>query len=184
MWALLWAVAKDLAHFVAESLWHTEKVPALSLLELVLVPETIYSADSPETLKIRLLLSNYNHELIQQPLTAAEYFLYRIRERKLGAPFTPGIANDVSFHESLKGKEGIYVTVFPKRDSIMELFMEDQPAQLLFVREVSDEETITVESVGLHTAGEYRIDIFTKPQWQKWRPVFITFSETNHNTVK
>ena len=127
---------------------------------------------------MRLLISSYNQEKLQKPLSAEEFILYRLKDLNFVVP-NEDILNHSSFlHETLKGKSGVHTSISPKRYSVMEVFDAEQQSKLLFVDNVFGDESLEVESIGLHTIGEFRYDVFTKKEWQEWRPVFISFSTT------
>jgi hypothetical protein len=177
MWAAFTSVTVDLAHFVADTFVpkrRKQKVRSNSLYP-VFDSRKQYYASNPETLKLRLLISSYNQDKLQKPLTAAEFILYRLKDLRFDVLSEDILSYQGFLHEAVKGKSGVHTNITPKRYSIMEGFDSDQQSKLFFVENVFGDESLEVESVGLYTIGEFRYDVFTKKEWQEWRPVFISF---------
>jgi hypothetical protein len=125
-----------------------------------------------------LLLSGYSFEKLEKPLTAIEFVLYRLKDLRLFSPDAVFAVGQGFLHDVLKGKPGVHVGIRPERHAVMEIFDEYQQPKVLFVENVFGDDSIEVESVGLHALGEFRYDVFTKKEWQEWRPVFISFNQS------
>jgi hypothetical protein len=137
-----------------------------------------YYAANPETLKVRVQLAVYPKEKVEKPLSAIEFILFRLKDSRLLTESSSLLHYTGFFHEAVKGKQGVHVSIKPTRHAVMEIFDEEQQPKLLFVENVFGDESVEVESIGLHTLGEFRYDVFTKREWQEWRPVFISFNQS------
>lgn len=180
MWAAFTSVTIDLAQFVADIFLQSkrkQKLRSSSLYPIFDIRKQYYAANL-ETLKLRLLISSYDQEKLQKPLTAAEFILYRLKNLRFATPDQTIFDYTGFLHEALKGKLGVRTSITPKRYSVMEGFDSVQQPKLFFVENVFGDESLEVESIGLYTIGEFRYDVLTKKEWQEWRPVFISFSNT------
>lgn len=179
MWVVFSSVVVDLAHFVVDVFTIKGKQNMrTNSLHPRFDSRTQYYSANPETLKLRLLISSYNQEKLQKPLSAEEFILYRLKDLNFIVSKEDILNHSGFLHETLKGKSGVYTSISPKRYSVMEVFDAEQQSKLLFVDNVFGDESLEVESIGLYTIGEFRYDVFTKKEWQEWRPVFISFSTT------
>jgi hypothetical protein len=178
MWAAFTSVVVDLAHFVADALLPKKRRQKQHFGSLYPVFDSRkqYYAANPETLKLRLLISSYDKEKLQKPLSAAEFILYRLKNLRFTTPDDLILSHHGFLYETLKGIPGVHTSITPKRYSVMEGFDSEQQPRLFFVESVFGDESLEVESVGLYTIGEFRYDVFTKKEWQEWRPVFISFN--------
>lgn len=175
MWAVFLAVTKDLWQFVIESL-NVRRVNIRQAAAPEFESSHQYSATSPKTLQIRLHLSSYPKQKLLLPLTAEEFLLYRLRFAERDFVETELLERAGYFHEEVRGKAGVKISITPQPLDIMEVFEPTGESKLLFVSDVLEANTIIVESVGLHTPGEYRLDTLTRKDWQEWRPVFIRYT--------
>jgi hypothetical protein len=181
MKAVLTAVLSDLARFALDELSPSAKrkfVQKSSSLHPRFETRRQYYASNPETLKLRLLLSSYDKNKLGKPVSALEFILYRLMDLHLDISSIEKFSGAGFLHESVKGLPGVHVSIKPTRHAIMEIFDEYQKPKLLFVENIFGDESIEVESVGLHVLGEFRYDVFTKKEWQEWRPVFISFNQS------
>jgi len=175
------SVIQDLARFVVEGfLPHTKyrSEQKVSSLYPRFESRRQYYASNTETLKLRLRLSSYPKEKLEKPLTAIEFILYKLKDLRLYTPEGDFSHEQGFLHSALKGKSGIHTSIRPTRHAVMEIFDEHQQPKLLFVENVFGDDSIEVESIGLYVLGEFRYDVFTKKEWQEWRPVFISFIES------
>jgi hypothetical protein len=174
------AVMVDLAQFVAETFLPQKRrqKQRTGSLQPHFDTRTQYYAANQETLKLRLLISSYDKEKLLKPLTAREFILYRLKDIHLTVSNEDILLSEGFLHDAVKGSAGVYTSIIPKRNAVMEIFDEEQQSKLLFVDNVFGDESIEVESVGLYTIGEFRYDVFTKNEWLQWRPVFISFSSS------
>jgi hypothetical protein len=176
MFATLRLVLSDLADFVKNGFQVRRERTTRSLLPQFQVMQS-YEAWDNETLKLRLVLSSYHTgDRLQQPLSGREFVFYSWITA--GAPrlLFEGMTSSAPLHVALKGKPGVHIGIEPKPQSIMELCAGDATKALLFVTHVGINHHIEAESIGLYQRGEFRYDVFTKPEWQAWRPVFISYT--------
>jgi len=134
--------------------------------------------DSVNTLRARACIGNEFHaDQAELPLTAPEYVLYRLCKKGIDAvpwsasarPRTPG-----TWHEILRGKDGVHITIEPKGGSVMEYTRESGEGHLAFVEAVFPDETISLSEANYPDSGIYNERVLTKEEWQGLRPVFIT----------
>lgn len=178
MWKALLAVISDLAWFVGDLFSsHKQLLNVNDSLYPRFESNQKYNALSSETLKLRLLLSSYrNSSKLQKPLSAEEFILYRLKDLNQPVQDEGFFSGPGFFHERCKGKPGVRTSIIPQRYSVMEMFDADQQPKLLFVENIFGDESLEVESVGFHNKGEFQYNVFTKKEWQEWRPVFISFN--------
>lgn len=135
----------------------------------------IYSANHPETKKLRALRRD---EFVTRELYLAlqdvEFVSLALYLLNLQIPFDdrrPRMSGN--WQNLLKGKPGVMISITPKTNSIIEYTKEDGSGFVGMVRAVEVDETIIVSGVGRLIEGEYREEVFTRKEWQEWRPVFI-----------
>lgn len=179
MKSVFFAVLIDLVHFVRD-FFRPKNVPSKKTHSLhpSFETRTQYYAANPETMKLRLQISSYPQDKLQKPLSAEEFILYKLKDLRFSVGDETVFASQGFLHEKLKGRAYIHTSIRPSRHAVMEVFDSEQQPKLLFVDNVFGDESLEVESVGLYTIGEFRYDVFTKKEWQEWRPVFINFNNT------
>lgn len=135
----------------------------------------IYSANHPETKKIRrLLLDEFAAQELFLPLQDVELVTYFLYQKGLTIPWDavrPRIAGN--WQNILKGKPTVSIGISPKTGSIMEFIYDDGTGFVGYVESVTVDESITVAGVGRLIAGEFRRETVPRVVWQEWRPVFI-----------
>ena len=140
--------------------------------------DTVYLSNNPETKKLRKLTKDsFFTSVLELPLQSVEHVSYRLYERGRKIPWTnerPRLAG--SWQRLLKGKVGVHVGVSPKTASIIEYGREDGTEHLGYIKEVHVNDSIVMQEVGREVEGRYTEELFTKIQWQEWRPVFIQVS--------
>jgi hypothetical protein len=138
----------------------------------------LYTALDPTTTRLRLLVSDlYTEQMIKRPLQASEYALFTLLKRDYEVPKEVLTWQPGQWHMKLKGRTGIHIGVLPKVESVMEFFDSDGAGHLGLVTTVSDEESITLESIGMHEPGVFETHIIPKQSWQTFGPVFTSFSK-------
>ena len=156
-------VLKDDVTVAAEEVW-----PELS-------PETVYLATDRITQLVRAAIAdNFFASELYLPLRTEEFVTYRLKQqgRKIAwGSDRPRLAG--LWHELLKGRSGIFMSLEPKTGSVMEAYGENGEAFLAYVLAVQPDNTILMESVGEKSEGEYKKETVSKNVWQAWRPVFI-----------
>jgi hypothetical protein len=137
-----------------------------------------YGAEVIETTLLRRLLRDeFFAAELYMPLQPQEFIMYALLTRKQSLPSTsirprlPGM-----WHEVYKGKPGVTIGLQPKTGSVIEAFLNEHESFIGLVVAVHVDESIVVESVGREAEGCYRVDSFSKSDWQVWRPVFIQFT--------
>ena len=135
----------------------------------------IYSANHPETKKIRTLLKDeFAAKELYLPLQDVELVSYELQQKGKRIPWDltrPRLAG--SWQNLLKGKLTVTIGISPKTGSIIEFVHNDGTGFVGYVEAVSVDETITFSGIGRLIAGEYRQEVIPKVVWQEWRPVFI-----------
>lgn len=135
----------------------------------------IYSANHPETKKLRTLRGDeFVTRELYLPLQDVEFASFAISLKNLQIPFDerrPRMSGN--WQNLLKGKPGVMISIAPKTNSIIEYTKEDGSGFVGVVSAVEVDETIKVSGVGRLIEGEYREEVFTRMEWQEWRPVFI-----------
>lgn len=135
----------------------------------------IYSANHPETKKLRTLRGDeFVTRELYLSLQDVEFVSLAIYLKNLQIPFDerrPRMSGN--WQNLLKGKPGVMISITPKTNSIIEYTKEDGSGFVGVVNAVEVDETITISGVGRLIEGEYREEVFTRKEWQEWRPVFI-----------
>jgi hypothetical protein len=135
----------------------------------------IYSANHPETKKLRALLKDeFSARDLYLPLQDVEFVSYQLfcRSQKINwSDRRPRLAG--SWQNILKGAPHLLMGIAPKANSIIEFVKEDGVGFVGFVEEVSKDDSLTLVGFGRLIEGEYRKEIVEKLKWQEWRPVFI-----------
>lgn len=132
--------------------------------------------DSINTLRTRACIGNEFHaDKAELPLTAGEYVLYRLYKKGVrtvpwpdARPRIPGI-----WHELLRGREQVYITIEPQGGSIMEYVREGGEGHLAFVEAVFPDDTISLSEVDYPDQGIYNERVLSREEWRELRPVFI-----------
>lgn len=135
----------------------------------------IYSANHPETKKLRTLRGDeFVARELYLSLQDVEYVSLALYLKNLRIPFDdrrPRMSGN--WQNLLKGKPGVMISITPKTNSIIEYTKEDGSGFVGIVNAVEVDETIKISGVGRLIDGEYREEVFTRMEWQEWRPVFI-----------
>jgi hypothetical protein len=140
-----------------------------------LIHKTVYLAADTKTELIRAAIGDeFFAAELYLPLRTEEFVTYRLKQqgRKIvwgsDRPRLAGL-----WHELLKGRSGIFMSLEPKTASVMEAYGENGEAFLAYVLAVQPDNTIQIESVGEKNEGEYQNETVPKSVWHVWRPVFI-----------
>lgn len=135
----------------------------------------IYSANHPETKKLRTLLADeFAAAELYLPLQDVELVTYELLQKGKSLPWDqvrPRMAG--SWQNILKGKPTVQIGINPKTGSVLEFINHEGSGFVGYVEAVSVDETITIAGIGRLIAGEYRKEVLPKVVWQEWRPVFI-----------
>lgn len=138
--------------------------------------EEIYSANHPDTIKLRdYLKDEFFTKTLFLPLQAVEYTYYQmlVNKRKFcwpeERPRIPGVWQNI-----LKGQTGIQIGLSPKTSSVIEYLKPNGLGWVGYVKSVHVDESIVVSGVGRIIEGEYSEDTFTKAEWLEMQPVFIS----------
>lgn len=135
----------------------------------------IYTANHPDTKKLRRLINDEfaNGELFVH-LQPSEFVSYRLSEKNQTLPWgqeRPRVVG--AWHNLLKGKTGINISVTPKTGALVEYQKVDGTGWLGYTKAVLVDNSITVEGVGRVIEGEYKVETFAPEEWHEWRPVWI-----------
>ncbi len=137
-----------------------------------------YDARAQATIQLRRIINDvYLGGLIGLPLQASEYVTMRLLQDNITIPWhtdtprQPGL-----WHVLLRGCLGVYSSVTPKTDTLMEWEGEDGGGRLAYVEAVLPDGTIRVSAVGVVEVGEYTEALVPAAVWREWRPVFISIS--------
>lgn len=139
-----------------------------------------YAEDNRWTTQTRLMLSGlYTEQQIKRPLQPGEYAMAKLQEKGYHVPkealtWLPG-----QWHMKLKGQAGVHIGVSPKVGAVMEFFDADSNGRLGLVSYVSREESITLESIGMHESGVFETHVIPKASWQALGPVFTSFTKAS-----
>jgi Bacterial SH3 domain len=135
----------------------------------------VYEAETKETVLVRKLLQDeFFAAELYLPLQMQEFVGYALLTRNHTLPTTsvrprsPGL-----WHEIYKGAPGIIIGLEPKTGSILEAFPSGREPFIGFVTAVHVDASIVVETVGKDAEGCFKSEVYTKTDWQSWRPVFI-----------
>ncbi len=137
-----------------------------------------YENDHSETRKVRLVIQDcFNGAEAELPLHGEEYIYYRLLAQNIYPPHishqpkTAGV-----WHKIFSGQLGVYISITPKKGSIMECTYEDGTSILMYVESVSPDGVIMCSGVGKPEDGYFFTATFRKEEWIELRPVFIQFS--------
>jgi hypothetical protein len=135
----------------------------------------IYTSNHPDTKKLRRLINDeFATEDLYMALQSSEFVMYRLSEKGLILPWGSERPRTVgNWHNLLKGKLGVVMSVAPKTGSLIEFQKDDGTGWVGYVKAVSVDNTLLVEGVGRIIEGEYKEESLSKSLWQEWRPVFI-----------
>ncbi len=135
----------------------------------------IYSANHPETKKLRRLRSDeFAAKELYLPLQDVEYVTYELARHGQRLSFgdvRPRLAGN--WQNLLKGKAGVVMSINPHTGSLIEYLRDDGVGFVGYVEAVLVDETIVISGIGRLIAGEFRRETVSKVQWMEWRPVFI-----------
>lgn len=137
-----------------------------------------YPSADPETRKLRLLLhDSFSASELTLPLTAEEYVTYQLLQKNRHIawgrerPRTAG-----SWHELLKGKDGVHIGVTPVAEAVMEYVTDAGTGHVAFVEAVFPGDTVLVTEVDGINEGLYQERTLPRDEWRECRPVFITIA--------
>lgn len=140
-----------------------------------LIPGKVYLAEDVETVRVRAVLKDeFSASVLFLPLCTEEYVTYRLsmvgRRISWGSvrPRQAGV-----WHELLKGRGGVFMSLEPKTGSVMEATLPSGESFLAFVTAVLPDNTVHYEAVGQYREGEYTEGSVSKAEWLPWHPVFI-----------
>jgi len=143
-----------------------------------LQPGEVYEADNQETKKLRLYI---NDSLLggdlRLALKSSEYIFYRLQRTGIHVqwpferPRLPG-----TWHTILSGKQGVSIGIEPKTGSVLEYVGSEGEPSLAYVETVTPREDILLSGIYEHETGLFQKNEYTKEQWSKWKPVFISFT--------
>ena len=132
----------------------------------------VYGFDDVQTHKVRMCIKDmYGGESSQTPLCDVEYVTYKLfkKGRKINWPNSrPRTAG--TWQKKLRGKQGIYIGITAKTDSVMEYVVDDQ-GHLCFVEAVFPDESIKLSGIDLEST--YTEKMLSKDEWKELRTVFI-----------
>lgn len=133
-----------------------------------------YDAEDPQTIKVRLTIGDmFGGAQAGLVLTDAEYVSYKLKRKQRTLPWTqerprtPG-----TWQKKLRGKQGVYIGISPKTDSVME-YVVDDVGYVGYVDAVFPDDAIKLSAIGLMQEGVYSDTMLQKEQWKELRPVFI-----------
>jgi hypothetical protein len=139
-------------------------------------PYQIYRAGSDTTVKLRKCLSRHVKKK-EEYLGSDEFVLYRLQKDSFLIPWEamstmPG----KSWYQKLLNRRGVGIHTEPKTYAALEYLDDAGKFVYGYITAVQPDHTIHVESIGREEPGEFRVEQFSKVEWERWRPVFITFS--------
>jgi len=134
-----------------------------------------YDANHTTTKNIRTYLQEELSLLTgTSDLQQVEWLLYRLHAVGKVLPWSALLVTTVGqWHETLKGKRGVEMTVTPRTAALME-WQDSVQGYIVEVTEVTPDETVTGRLFGTPLPGVATIVTYTKDQWREYRPVFIT----------
>jgi len=139
-------------------------------------PYQVYRASNDTTVKLRKCLSVHAKKK-DEYLGSDEFVLYRLQKDSFLIPWEamsqlPG----KSWYQKLLNRRGVGIHTEPKTYAVLEYLDETGKFVYGYITAVQPDHTIHVESIGREEPGEFRVEQFSKVEWERWRPVFITFS--------
>ena len=148
---------------------------ALSDVFPTLTPDELYPASDTETVKLRACIDDmFGGGRGMFALTAEEYVSYRLWRQKRSVTWGEERARVAgTWQRKLKGKQGIYIRITPKTDSVME-YVVDDIGYLAYVEAVHPDNSIKLSEVRTDEGSRYREYVLSTEEWRELRPVFIT----------
>ena len=134
--------------------------------------------DDPNTVRLRAIIQDaFLGGMLEYPLQAGEYVLYRLVRRGVSVPWT-GVRPRVPgrWHVLLRGTLGTHSGITPKTGSVMEFTLEHDMGHLAYVEAVFPDETIMISEVNLPDSGVYNERTLTREEWREMKPVFISIT--------
>lgn len=146
----------------------------------VLVPKltigTRYDASHTETIKLRTAINDEFHaHALELDLQDVEYAVYRLKQKNRTIRWStvrPRLAG--TWHELLKGAQGIHIGVAPAVDTVMEYVNEEGVGHVAVVEAVFPGDVIHLSEVGHPEEGIYNERTLEHEEWRELRPVFIS----------
>jgi len=133
-----------------------------------------YDAQHPDTVKLRACIDDeFGGARGDHVLSPAEYVYYRLKQKKRLINWgdirlrIPG-----TWQRKLKGSLGIYISIAPKTESVMEYIVDDI-GHLAFVEAVFPDGSMNITEIGKFDDNSYTEGILQPEQWRELRPVFI-----------
>lgn len=141
----------------------------------VLEENVRYDEQHPTTLTIRQTLQQKLMLLTgTADLLPSEWLLYRYYIANKALPWTALLITTIGqWHETLKGKAGVEMSIAPRTGAMME-WQDGVRGYIGEVAAVTPEEQLTVRMLGTPLPGVLTVVQYTKDQWRELRPVFIT----------
>jgi hypothetical protein len=135
-----------------------------------------YRATNEEVIKLRKCLE-VHFKKRSEFLESEEYVLYRLLRDSFLVPWEAlHLLPSKSWYQKFLNRRDVAIYSEPRTYSVLE-YLNDAGAFIYgFVTAVQPDMTIQVESIGREEPGEFRIEQFSRIEWERWRPVFITFS--------
>lgn len=141
----------------------------------VFEPYCSYRTHSDETTKLRKCISHHFRKESEY-LESDEYVLYRLQRDGFSIPWEAmHLLPGKSWYQKLLNRRGVVIHTEPRTYAVIE-YNNEGVFVYGYVTAVHPDQTICVESIGREEAGEFRVEQFSKVEWVRWRPVFITFS--------
>lgn len=139
------------------------------------VAEVLYSAEDPNTIKLRTRIDDAFHAgALILPLTDVEYVYFKLIQKGRvinWPPERPRLAG--VWQRILKGVVGVHIGVHPKTGAVMEYVHDDETGHVAYVESVFPDGSILISEVGCNAEGEYGERTLTPSEWREFRPVFI-----------
>lgn len=122
-----------------------------------------------QTLKDELTLLTGTGDLLP-----SEWLLYRYYTAGKTLPWSALLITTIGqWHETLRAKRGVDMTVTPRTGSLME-WQDGMQGYIGELTTVTPDESVTVRILGTPLPGVLTTVTYTKDQWRELRPVFIT----------
>ena len=134
-----------------------------------------YDAFHSETQKLRRNINDaFQGDIVGCMLQDVEYVTYMLQKKGRVIPWghtRPRIAG--TWQRYLRGYAGIFMSISPKTDTVMEYITEEGVGHVAYVSSVFPDEGIFVSSIGILEEGVYSEMMLSKEEYRELRPVFI-----------
>lgn len=143
----------------------------------VFVANNTYRITDDQAVKVYRYLGIHFKRKEGKYLGSEAFVLYSLQRAGFIVPWEAiNLIPEKTWYQRLIGKREIGIHNEPHTHSVLEYVTNEGVFKYGFVTAVYPDHTIQVESVGREHKGEYRIEELSRVAWEKWRPVFITFS--------